>query len=131
MGIRLGSLCQCTKNIQKIKENIQILQNKNKLQQDQILELVHFLNLTLVQVKEHQEALYKLDTKLLIVNKSPMPTMQVVSYLRYTVAVSSELCTGVTHFTSGILSLKENVILYEYLVALASESSYCNSSRHL
>ena len=33
------------------------LQNQNKLQQDQILELAHFLNLTMVQVGEHQDVL--------------------------------------------------------------------------
>ena len=49
-------------------DNIKILQNQNKLQQDQILELALFLNLTVVQVGEHQEALYELETRLLILN---------------------------------------------------------------
>ena len=50
-----------------------------------------------------------------------MSTMHVVSNLRYTVAVLTDVCTGVTHLTSGILSLKKNIdALYEYLRMLAS-----------
>ena len=50
-----------------------------------------------------------------------MSIMQAVSYLRYTVVVLTDVCMGVTHVTSGSLSLKENVnALYEYLGVLAS-----------
>ena len=38
------------RNIRKIKQNLQILQNQNDLQENQILELVHYLNLTMIQV---------------------------------------------------------------------------------
>ena len=100
---------------------MQILQDQNKQQQDQILELAHFLIQTLVQVGDHQEALCELNTRLLNLNKSLMSTMQAVFYLKYTVTVLADVCIDVTHLTSGILSLKENVdALYEYLRILAS-----------
>ena len=75
----------------------------------------------MVQVEEHQEALYGLDTRLLILNKSLMSTMQTVSHLRYTITVLTYVHTSVIHLTSDILNLKENVdTLHEYLRELAS-----------
>ena len=86
------------------------------MQQDEIVELALFLNLFMVQVGEHKEALYELDTRLLILN---MSTMQAVCYLSYTTAVLTNVCTDVFHLTSGT-SLKENVdTLHEYLSVLA------------
>ena len=50
-----------------------------------------------------------------------MSAMQAFSYLRYPVAVLTNVCTGVTHLTFRILSLKENVdASYEYLRLSAS-----------
>ena len=36
-----------------------------------------------------------------------MSTMQAVSYLRYSLVALTDVCTGVTHLISGILSLKK------------------------
>ena len=84
-------------------------------------ELLHFLNLTLIQVGEHQEALYEMDTRLIILNRTPMSSIKTFSYLRYPVVVLADVHTGVTWLTSGILSLKWNVnALYEYLHVIAS-----------
>ena len=41
------------RNIRKIKQNLQILQNQNDLQESQIAEVTHYLNLTMIQVWEH------------------------------------------------------------------------------
>ena len=50
-----------------------------------------------------------------------MSIIQAVSFLRYTVAVFIDVCTGITHLTSEILHLKENVdTLYESVRVLAS-----------
>ena len=35
------------RNIRKIKQNLQIIQNQNDLQENQIMELTHYLNLTM------------------------------------------------------------------------------------
>ena len=49
-----------------------------------------------------------------------MSTIQAVSYLRYTVVVLTDACTGIIHLNSGILSLKENVdALYQYLKSVS------------
>ena len=54
-----------------------------------------------------QEALYELDTRLIFLNNVLMSIMQAISYLRYTVAVLTDVHTVVTHLTSDILSLKK------------------------
>ena len=43
------------RNIRKIKQNLQILQNQNDLQESKILGLANYLNLTMIQVQEYQE----------------------------------------------------------------------------
>ena len=52
------------RNIKKIKVNIQVLQDQNILQEKQILELTHFLNFTMNQVREHRNILYDIDNRL-------------------------------------------------------------------
>ena len=70
----------------------------------------------MIQIGEYQEVLYELDTRLLIINKTDMSAMQTVSYLRYTITILTDVHTGVTHLTSGTLSLKGNVdTLYDIL----------------
>ena len=63
------------------------------MQQNQIQELVHFLNPNRVQFRKHQDALYELDTRLFILNKTLVSAMQAVSYLGYTVAVVTNVLT--------------------------------------
>ena len=56
------------RNIAKIKDNT--LHQQNQLQDDQINHLAKYLNLTMHQVDEHSQMLYKMDTKMLIMNKT-------------------------------------------------------------
>ena len=58
------------RNIRKIKKNIKVLQEQNILQEKQILELTYFLNLTMTQMREHKNALYNIDNRLMFVNKT-------------------------------------------------------------
>ena len=65
--------------------------------------------------------MYELATTLFILNKNLMSAMQVVSYLRCTVPLLTDVHTGVTCLTSRIISSKENVdALYKYLKVLGS-----------
>ena len=69
------------RNIRKI--NLQILQNQNDLQESQISELTHYLNLTMIQVWEDHEVLCKLNAKLLAFNNTLAKTMEAMDYLCY------------------------------------------------
>ena len=58
-----------------IKDNIRTLQLQNKLQQDQILELSHYLNITYAHVSTNRYAITNLQVQLAQVNQSLMATM--------------------------------------------------------
>ena len=58
-----------SRNIKKIKKNIFILQQQNKVQNFQIRLLAKYLNLTMTHVNLHEE-MYELDTQLFLINKT-------------------------------------------------------------
>ena len=58
------------RNIAKIKDNLHTLHQQNQLQDEQIKHLAKYLNLTMHQFDKHSEMLYKMDTKMLIMNKT-------------------------------------------------------------
>ena len=68
-----------SRNIKKIKENLFILQQQNKIQTFQICLLAKYLNLTLTHVNQHETMLYELDNKLLIINKTLQDLLIAVS----------------------------------------------------
>ena len=59
-----------SRSIDKIKQNLQILQDQNLLQDKQIKALANHLNLTMAHVNRHEAMLYKLDSKLMILNRN-------------------------------------------------------------
>ena len=64
------------RNIAKIKDNLCTPHQQNQQQDKQIKQLAKYLNLTIHQVDKHNEMLYELDTKMLIINK----TLQQIMY---------------------------------------------------
>ena len=64
-------------SINKIKQNLQILQDQNLLQDKQIKALVNHLNLTMAHVNRHETMLYELDSKLMILNRTLQSVMVV------------------------------------------------------
>ena len=57
-------------SINKIKKNLRVLQDQNLLQDKQIKALAGHLNLTMAHVNRHENMLYELDAKLMILNKT-------------------------------------------------------------
>ena len=110
------------RNIKKIKKNIQILQEQNVLQEKQILKLTHFLNLTMTQVREHKNALYDIDNRLMFVNKTLMTLIKVSTLsMTYHELIAVEARIVLSRLNNGIISLQENVDkIYEYLRTMAS-----------
>ena len=110
-----------SRNIKKIKKNIRILKTQNFLQEAQILELTHYMNLTMSQVKEHRNALYDLDNRLLLVNKTLMTHLTMYEYtMAYHETVAIEARIVLARLTNGIIRLRENVDkIYEYLRVMA------------
>ena len=72
-----------------------MLEEKNSLQESQILELTHCLNLTIVKVCEHHEVLHELDTILLIFNKTLLSIIKALSHVRNMLSAFIAVCTSV------------------------------------
>ena len=110
------------RNIKKIKENIQVLQDQNILQEKQILELTHFLNLTMNQVRKHRNILYDIDNRLLYINKTLMTHIKASKLtLTYHEFIAVEARIVLAKLNNGIIGLQENVDkIYEYLRTMAS-----------
>ena len=68
------------RSINKIKQNLQILQDQNLLQDKQIKALADHLNLTMAHVNRHETMLSELDSKLMILNKTLQSVMVQLSY---------------------------------------------------
>ena len=105
-----------------IKDNIRTLQMQNKLQQNQIIELSHYLNITYAHVSTNRYAINNLHVQLAQVNQSLMVTMKAVQFLRYTVIVITDVRIILSKLTLGVMGLQQNVkAIYEYLRVLSSK----------
>ena len=105
-----------------IKDNIRTLQMQNKLQQNKIIELSHYLNITYAHVSTNRYAISNLQVQLAQVNQSLMVTMKAVQFLRYTVIVITDVRIILSKLTLGVMGLQQNVkAIYEYLRVLSSK----------
>ena len=66
-------------------------QEQNILQEAQILEIIHYLNLTMVQGCDDDDVLYELDIRLLIFNKTLISTTMALSHVRYMLSVFTDV----------------------------------------
>ena len=71
------------RNIAKIKDNLHTLHQQNQQQDKQIKQLAKYLNLTMHQVDKHNEMLYELDTKMLILNKTLQQIIYTLDIMQY------------------------------------------------
>ena len=105
-----------------IKDSIRTLQMQNKLQQNQIIELSHYLNITYAHVSTNRYAINNLQVQLAQVNQSLMVTMKAIQFLRYTVIVITDVRIILSKLTLGVMGLQQNVkAIYEYLRVLSSK----------
>ena len=105
-----------------IKDNIRTLQLQNKLQEDQILELSHYLNITYAHVSTNRYAITNLQVQLAQLNQTLIATMQTVKFLRFTVAIIRDVRIILAKLTLGVMGLQQNVkAIYEYLRVLSSK----------
>ena len=110
------------RSISKIKDNIHILQNQNKLQDKQIKQLAKYLNLTMHQVHRHSEMLYEMDTRLLILNKTLQCLMWTVDAIRYENSVLHYFQSRIYRVYTSLYALCGDIdSLFEYMRILASQ----------
>ena len=98
-----------------------ILQDQNLLQDKQIKALVDHLNLTMAHVNRHENMLYKLDAKLLIVNKTLQSAMVQLSYFCYEINLIDHMQLCINHIYTAVYALKEDInTLNEYMRVLST-----------
>ena len=109
-------------SLRAIKNNIRTLQSQNRLQEDQILELAHYLNITYAHVSTNRYAITNLQVQLAQLNKTLIATLEDAKFIKYTVAVITDIRIILAKLTLGVMSLGQNVnTIYEYLRVLSSK----------
>ena len=112
---------QTYRSIKTIKDNIRTLQEQNLLQQDQIIELTHYLNITYGHVSSNRYAITNLQVKMAEVNKTLIAALSDVKFVKYLVAIINDIRIILAKLTLGVMSLEQNVnAIYEYLRVLSS-----------
>ena len=107
--------------IKHIKDNMRTLQEQNLLQQDQIIELGHYLNMTYGHVSSNRYAITNLQVRLAEINKTLIVTLSDIRFVKYTVAIINDIRMNLAKLTLGIMTLDQNVnAVYEYLRVLST-----------
>ena len=109
-------------SINKIKQNLRILQDQNLLQDKQIKTLADHLNLTMAHVNRHENMLYELDAKLMILNKTLQSVMVQLSYFCYETNLIDHMQLHINCIYTAVYALKEDIdTLYEYMRVLSTQ----------
>ena len=91
------------------------------MQEDQILELSHYLNITYAHVSTNRYATTYLQVQLAQLNKTLIATLEDAKFKF--IAVITDVRIILTKLTLGVMSLQQNVnAIYEYLRVLSSKS---------
>ena len=76
----------------------------------------------MTQVNRHEEMLYELDSKLLILNCTIQDIMVQLSYFRYEYNIMAHIQMRINRIYTSIFALKEDVdTLYEYMGVLSTQ----------
>ena len=112
---------QTYRSIKTIKDNIRTLQEQNLLQQDQIIELTHYLNITYGHVSSNRYAITNLQVKMAEVKKTLIAALSDVKFVKYSVPIINDTRIILAKLTLGVMNLEQNVnAIYEYLRVLSS-----------
>ena len=109
--------------IMSIKKNIQNLYDQNVLQEKQIIELTHYLNVTYGHVHTNRLVINELNIKVATLNKTMMAVIGETKFIKFTVAVLTDMRMTLVQLSLGLMSLQENVnAIYEYMRVLSTRS---------
>ena len=109
------------KSLSDLKRNIQALYNQNILQQKQIIELTHYLNVTYGHVHANRVVINELNIQIATLNKTMMAVIGETKFIKFTVAALTDLRMTLAQLSLGLMSLQENVnAIYEYMRVLST-----------
>ena len=104
-----------------IKRNIQNLYDQNVLQEKQIIELTHYLNVTYGHVRTNRMVINELNIQVVTLNKTMMAVIGETKFIKFTVAALTDMRMTLAQLSLGLMSLQENVnAIYEYMRVLST-----------
>ena len=107
--------------IMSIKKNIQNLYDQNVLQEKQIIELTHYLNVTYGHVHTNRLVINVLNIQVATLNKTMMAVIGETKFIKFTVATLTDMRMTLAQLSLGLMSLQENVnAIYEYMRVLST-----------
>ena len=108
-------------NLRSIKRNIQTLYDQNILQEKQIIELTHYLNVTYGHVHANRLVINELNIQIATLNKTMMAVIGETKFIKFTVAALTDMRMTLAQLSLGLMSLQENVnAIYEYMRVLST-----------
>ena len=106
------------KNIKKIKENIEKLQEQNILQEKQIMELAHYLNLTATHVQLQDKLIEEIQTE---VNFNLISMHIRLDFHIHVSNLLQDITSTVNRLLIGLIAIRNNVEkIYEYMRVMST-----------
>ena len=123
LGAAIGSIVNAGQ-IKKIKRNIAILQEATLLQDQQIMELARYADLTAAHIRLHDTQIYKLQYKLLVVEDGIKEMIDVSNFQVYTSYHDTIAQTILSRLEIGTVSIENNIDkIFEYLRIMSSHKA--------
>ena len=123
LGAAIGSIVNAGQ-IKKIKRNIAILQEATLLQDQQIMELARYADLTAACIRLHDTQIYRLQYKLLVVEDSIKEMIDVSNFQVYTSYHVTIAQTILSRLQTGTVNFENNIDkIFEYLRIMSSHKA--------
>ena len=102
-------------------KNIQNLYDQNVLQEKQIIELTHYLNVTYGHVHTNRLVINELNIQVATLNKTMKAVIGETKFIKFTVAALTDMRMTLAQLSLGLMSLQENVnAIYKYMRVLST-----------
>ena len=109
------------RNIKTIKKNIRTLYLQNVLQEKQIQDLAHYLNLTATHVQLQGKMLNEIQTRLENIDFQLVNLHLKLDYHIHVSDMLMEMITAVNRLLAGLISIRDNVDkIYEYMRVMST-----------
>ena len=123
IGAAIGSIVNAGQ-IKKIKKNIAILKEATILQDQQIMELTRYADLTAARVRLHDTQIYRLQYGLLVVEDGIREMIDVSNFQVYTSYHVTIAQTILSRLQTGSVSIENNIDkIFEYLRIMSNHKA--------
>ena len=110
------------RQIKAIKKNVRKLYEQNLLQEQQIQDLAHYLNLTATRVQLHDKMLYNIQVRLTKIDHSIRAIEDIITFTWVSNNLLLDANVVVNRLITGLIVLRNNVErIYRYLNVIASQ----------